>query len=77
MELLAIAGQQPPHHCGYGNHNGSQEANGRGLSSMPRRLKGLKESAAFQIVLKRRAHILLIAFVSVQNIRQFVAVIAS
>jgi hypothetical protein len=44
---------------------------------MPRRLKGLKESAAFQIVLKRRAHILLIAFVSVQNIRQFVAVIAS
>ena len=34
-------------------------------------------NAAFQIVLKRRAHMLLIASVSVQNIRQFVAVIAS
>jgi len=31
-----------------------------------------KERAAFQIVLKRRAHMLLIASVSVQNIRQFV-----
>jgi len=43
------------------------------ISSLP----GPKESAAFQIVLKRRAHILRIASVSVQNIRQFVAVIAS
>jgi hypothetical protein len=36
-----------------------------------------EEGAAFQIVSKRRAHMLLIASVSVQNIRQFVAVIAS
>jgi hypothetical protein len=35
------------------------------------------ESAAFQIVQKRRAHMLPIASESVQNIRQFVVVIAS
>ena len=36
-----------------------------------------KERAAFQIVLKRRPHMLLKASVSVLNIRQIVAVIAS
>jgi hypothetical protein len=41
------------------------------------RLQGPKERAAFQTVLKRRAHMLLIASVSVQNIRQFVTVVAS
>jgi hypothetical protein len=43
------------------------------ISSLP----GPEESAAFQIVPKRRAHMLRIASVSVKNIRQFVAVIAS
>jgi len=33
--------------------------------------------AAFQYNLKRRAHMLIIASVNVQNIRQFVAIIAS
>jgi len=45
--------------------------------SVTSRLQGPKERAALQIVLKRRAHMLLIASVSVQNIRQFVAIIAS
>jgi hypothetical protein len=40
-------------------------------------VKGPKERAAFQIVLKRRPHLLLMASVSVQDNRQFVAVIAS
>jgi len=39
--------------------------------------QGPEERAAFQTVLKRRSHRLLIASVSVQNIRQFVAVIGS
>jgi hypothetical protein len=38
---------------------------------------GPKERAAFQIVLKRRAYVLLIASARVQNIRQFVPVITS
>ena len=48
-----------------------------GSDSVTSRLIGPQEGAAFQIVLKRRAHMLLIIVsVSVQNIRQFVAVIA-
>jgi hypothetical protein len=41
------------------------------------RLQGPKERAAFQVELKRRPHMLPIASVSIQNIRRFVAVIAS
>jgi hypothetical protein len=41
-----------------------------GSDSVASRLLGPKERAAFQIVLKRRAHMLLIASVSVQNTRK-------
>jgi hypothetical protein len=44
---------------------------------MATRPHGPEESAAFQIVLKRRAHMFPIAFVNVLDIRQSVAVIAS
>jgi hypothetical protein len=48
-----------------------------GTDSVTSRLEGPKKKAAFQIVVKRRAHILLKASVVVKNISQFVAVIAS
>jgi len=48
-----------------------------GSDSMTSRLEGLKERAAFLTVLKRRPHMSLIASVSVQDIRHFVALIAS